>query len=571
MALSDLELLQLAEAAKEKQKGPKGDPGVGIDRVEQFDNSSFTLRLTDGSFKKIELQPGQDGPVGPIGIQGERGEPGPAGRPGNDGAAGTDGKDGLPGRDGSYVDTAVVNGNGHLLLGLSDGQVIDVGRVVGPVGATGERGATGLPGEPGVDGAAVLSGPRAPQESDGEEGDHWIDISSAEFCFYKKSGNGWVKLANLRQPAQDRLIGAGVGGGNGNGGGSGGGTLQNTRTLPLVNPSIPDGLETQEDYNVFVYDALSNLGQGEGGIETFPWIRIYMFQSEPSTNWFYQTSWETNTNATYTWQWEVDANDTGDFIDIADHPQKTELGFDGREYSNGLFLNKIGQESTFPNAKIRERITSQINTSPVNELSTPIMQMWELFEDVIDEPLYSKGESGGGGNITFATKQDVDVVEVRVAALEQAVFPYVEFLDENRSCSYKAGGGNLASSVRMYQYWNSSPTGQWMWAWMIKFPGSEQWTDVDDLSQSEQASIGYNGTEEAVYLFLYPSDPNDMPDIEVRLKVTDSLEGFETAEEWSEPFFPREKWVNKDTNPLAVATSVRPRKQGRGKLNLLQP
>ena len=71
-----------------------------------------------------------------------------------------------------------------------------------------------------------------------------------------------------------------------------------------------------------------------------------MFKSEPSTNWFYQTSWETNTNAEYTWQWEVDANNTGDFIDIADHPQKAELGFDGREFSNGLFLNKIGQEST---------------------------------------------------------------------------------------------------------------------------------------------------------------------------------------------------------------------------------
>ena len=196
----------------------------------------------------------------------------------------------------------------------------------------------------------------------------------------------------------------------------------NSRTLPLISPSIPDGLETQEDYNLFVYDALSNLGQGEGGIETFPWIRIYMFKSEPSMgSWFYQTSWETNTNATYTWQWEVDANNTDDFIDIAEHPQKTELGFDGREYSNGLFLSKIGQESTFPNAKIRQRITSQINTSPVNELSTPIMQMWEIFEDVIDEPLYSKGESGGGsGGSPFATNDRVDAVQQEVNDLSAA-------------------------------------------------------------------------------------------------------------------------------------------------------
>ena len=38
---------------------------------------------------------------------------------------------------------------------------------------------------------------------DGVNGDHWIDISSAEFGFFKKSGDGWTKLANLRQPARD--------------------------------------------------------------------------------------------------------------------------------------------------------------------------------------------------------------------------------------------------------------------------------------------------------------------------------------------------------------------------------
>ena len=48
MSLSDLELLQLVETAKEKRRGPKGEPGVGIDRIEQYDGDSFTLRLTDG-------------------------------------------------------------------------------------------------------------------------------------------------------------------------------------------------------------------------------------------------------------------------------------------------------------------------------------------------------------------------------------------------------------------------------------------------------------------------------------------------------------------------------------------
>ena len=173
---------------------------------------------------------------------------------------GRDGADGLPG---SSIETAVVNSNGHLLLGISDSSIIDVGRVVGPAGATGAVGATGLAGESGKDGAAVLSGPRAPQEDDGVEGDHWIDISSAEFSFFKKNGEGWNKLAELRQVPRDlRVPTSGTGGG---GGGGGKGDPQNTRTLPLINggstirkqaqarglPPVPGEMATQEDANLY--------------------------------------------------------------------------------------------------------------------------------------------------------------------------------------------------------------------------------------------------------------------------------------------------------------------------------
>ena len=356
----------------------------------------------------------------------------------------------------SVVSAAIIEGS--LILGLSDGSIINCGYVQGPQGLKGDPGPTGATGEPGRDGNTIHTVAGTPRNDMGQDGDYAID--NINWRIYGPKSAGVWGNANDMLPSKDNLIVNGRGfeggvGGSGDTGGGGGGTggiksitagpgitvtpqanpqiveianqVLNSRTLPLVSPSIPDGLETQEDYNLFVYDALSNLGQGEGGIETFPWIRIYMFKSEPSTNWFYQTSWETNTNADYTWQWEVDASDTGNFIDIADHPQKTELGFDGREFNNGLFLNKIGQESTFPNAKIRQRITSQINSSPVNELSTPVMQMWQTFEDVIDEPLYSKGESGGGsGNITFATKEDVEVVQSEVDELSNKtdLLPY---------------------------------------------------------------------------------------------------------------------------------------------------
>ena len=154
------------------------------------------------------------------------------------------------------------------MLGLTDGAVIDVGRVVGPAGATGPTGGVGLPGNDGADGAAVLSGPRAPQADDGNAGDHWIDISSAEFSFFKKDGDGWTKLANLRQPARDPRVG--VSGGAGGAGGGGGGELQNTRTLPLVNGGstvrkkaqaknlpTPGAMSSQEDANLYFLECLN--------------------------------------------------------------------------------------------------------------------------------------------------------------------------------------------------------------------------------------------------------------------------------------------------------------------------
>ena len=140
MSMSDLELLELVEKAKQKQRGPQGPAGVGIESIEQHEDNSFTIKLTTGEHKKITLPAAKDGAVGPQGVQGERGEPGSAGRPGRDGAPGADALPGVPGRDGDHVDTGVVNSQGELLLGLTSGKVINVGKVVGPAGQTGQRG-----------------------------------------------------------------------------------------------------------------------------------------------------------------------------------------------------------------------------------------------------------------------------------------------------------------------------------------------------------------------------------------------------------------------------------------------
>ena len=88
MAMSDLELLQLADTIKEAQRGPKGDPGVGIERTEQYDDKSFNLVLTNGAQKKINLPTPKDGEVGPQGVAGPKGD---TGAPGRDGRNGKDG------------------------------------------------------------------------------------------------------------------------------------------------------------------------------------------------------------------------------------------------------------------------------------------------------------------------------------------------------------------------------------------------------------------------------------------------------------------------------------------------
>jgi len=243
MAMSDLELLQLVDTVKEAQRGPQGEPGVGIESTEQYDDKSFNLVLTNGAQKKINLPTPKDGEVGPQGVAGPKGDTGAPGRDGRNGKDGLQGEIGPSGQDGVSLDTAVVNSNGHLLLGLTNGSVIDVGRVVGPAGATGERGLTGLPGQRGDDGTSCITGFKAPTEDIGNEGDSYIDCSSAEFAFYRKSGNGWSKVANLRQPARDTRLGV-AGGGAGTGTGSGGGGTGGGSSEVHVGPNAPAFPET---------------------------------------------------------------------------------------------------------------------------------------------------------------------------------------------------------------------------------------------------------------------------------------------------------------------------------------
>ena len=264
-------MLGLLERAQERQRGEKGEPGVGIDRIDQFDDSSFTIKLTTGESKKIALPIAKDGEVGATGSVGPRGPEGPAGQPGRDGKSATDGATGAQGPPGVSIATAVVNDSGELLLQLTDGKISNLGNVRGPAGATGGAGPAGLPGDPGRDGKQMLSGPRAPSQDDGSEGDHWIDLSDTSFALFKKDGGGWNKIADLRQIVQPRAVST-PGGGGGGGVGGGKAELQTTRTLPLINggstirkkaqakglPPVPGSMDTQEDANLYFLEAIKS-------------------------------------------------------------------------------------------------------------------------------------------------------------------------------------------------------------------------------------------------------------------------------------------------------------------------
>ncbi len=102
----------------------------------------------------VEGPAGQRGPAGVEGPQGPRGPQGIEGVPGARGPAGADGLQGGAGPAGRGI-TGINLQDGQLVITYSDGQVVNLGNVVGPAGAPGAQGAPGgqgIQGNPGQDG-----------------------------------------------------------------------------------------------------------------------------------------------------------------------------------------------------------------------------------------------------------------------------------------------------------------------------------------------------------------------------------------------------------------------------------
>lgn len=135
------------------------------------ENAALAARIAD--MEQRAPVPGEAGADGQQGVPGERGEAGPAGppgrdadmdhiqqliedhvaqvtanaiaalpeaAPGQDGERGERGEAGAAGADGIGLCGAVIDRRGHLMLTMSDGQISDVGMVVGRDGARGQDG-----------------------------------------------------------------------------------------------------------------------------------------------------------------------------------------------------------------------------------------------------------------------------------------------------------------------------------------------------------------------------------------------------------------------------------------------
>ena len=184
MSMSDLDILQLLEKAKEKRTGPPGPAGVGIKNCVQANDNQIRFDFTDGSTALITMPAGIKGEPGLPGIDGKDGNDGLQGPPGRQGPAGPVGGVGAAGRG---VETTAISADGRLLFEFSDGTISAAGSVVGPQGDLAPVVCLVRRGKDGIDGTSILSGARPPTEADGVLGDHWLNYASPNSTSIKSS------------------------------------------------------------------------------------------------------------------------------------------------------------------------------------------------------------------------------------------------------------------------------------------------------------------------------------------------------------------------------------------------
>jgi hypothetical protein len=124
-SVSEVKQMQQRKAAENAQLVIQSLKKIDTDIREKFDN------VTDVLEKRVStIKDGRDGINGKDGRDGKDGRNGKDGLNGKQGLQGPKGQDGVDGVDGVSVNDAHIDFDGSLIIGLSDGKLLNVGEVV---------------------------------------------------------------------------------------------------------------------------------------------------------------------------------------------------------------------------------------------------------------------------------------------------------------------------------------------------------------------------------------------------------------------------------------------------------
>lgn len=116
-----------------------------------------------------------------------------AGSDGKNGTDGANGVDGQDGQDGKGISSASVNENGQLILTFSDGSIVNLDKIVGTNGVDGEKGDKGDKGDTGEKGADGKNGVDGKDGFNGADGKDGVGIST---IVVTDDGNLNITLSN---------------------------------------------------------------------------------------------------------------------------------------------------------------------------------------------------------------------------------------------------------------------------------------------------------------------------------------------------------------------------------------
>ena len=188
------------------QKGNDGRDGKdgntvttsGLDPVasQGKDGDTHINTVTGDLFTKSNGQWTKTGAI--KGPKGDKGDTGPAGG-GSGSGSGQAGKDGKS----ITITSTTTDAQGNTIITFSDGTSVTIRKGdKGDKGDTGVAGKDGATGAKGADGHSITSGPGAPNNANGKDGDLYVDINTGDL--YKKDNGTWKPNGTIKGAKGDK-------------------------------------------------------------------------------------------------------------------------------------------------------------------------------------------------------------------------------------------------------------------------------------------------------------------------------------------------------------------------------